>query len=95
MKKTLFTLAPLMVATSTFAQPVENWHAKTLGTALGYCALFGLIGALMVVIGFKAFDKIITRIDLEGEILKGNIAAGILAGSVIIALAIIIAAAMS
>jgi uncharacterized membrane protein YjfL (UPF0719 family) len=79
---------------AAFAQPVETWHAKTLGTALGYTALFGLIGAIMVVIGFKAFDKIITRIDLENEILKGNVAAGILAGAVIIGLAIIIAAAM-
>jgi putative membrane protein len=93
MKKTILTalaLAPM----AAFAQPVETWHAKTLGEALGYTALFGLVGAIMVVIGFKAFDKIITRIDLEGEIQKGNIAASILAGAVIVGLAIIIAAAM-
>jgi uncharacterized membrane protein YjfL (UPF0719 family) len=95
MKKTILTLAPLALATSAMAQPLESWHAKNVGEALGYCALFALVGALLVVIGFKAFDKIITRIDLEGEIQKGNIAAGILAGSVVIALAIIIAAAMS
>lgn len=77
------------------AQPVESWHAKNVGEAIGYSALFALVGAILVVIGFKAFDKVITRVDLEGEVQKGNIAAGILAGSVIIALAIIIAAAMS
>jgi uncharacterized membrane protein YjfL (UPF0719 family) len=48
----------------------------------------------MIVAGFKVFDKIITRIDLEQEILKGNTAAAILSGAVIIALAIIIAASM-
>jgi uncharacterized membrane protein YjfL (UPF0719 family) len=95
MKKTILTLAPFAVATSAMAQPVESWHAKTMGEAIGYSALFALVGAILVIIGFKAFDKIITRIDLEGEVQKGNIAAGILAGSVIVALAIIIAAAMS
>lgn len=95
MKKTALLLAPLAFATSAFAQPTtESWHAKTLGEALGYCALFGLLGAVLVVIGFKAFDKVITSIDIEGEIRKGNLAAGILGGAVIIALAIIVAAAM-
>jgi uncharacterized membrane protein YjfL (UPF0719 family) len=95
MKKTILTLAPLVVATSAFAQPFESWHAKNVGEALGYSALFALVGAILVVIGFKAFDKVITRIDLESEVKKGNIAAGILAGAVIVAMAIIIAAAMS
>jgi uncharacterized membrane protein YjfL (UPF0719 family) len=93
MKKPILTILALAPMAS-FAQTVETWHAKTLGTALGYTALFGLVGAIMVVIGFKAFDKIITRIDLEGEIEKGIVAAGILGGAVIIGLAIIIAAAM-
>lgn len=95
MKKTIaLILAPMTLATPAFAQSTESWHAKTLGEALGYCALFGLLGAVLVVIGFKAFDKVITSIDIEGEIRKGNIAAGILGGAVIIALAIIVAAAM-
>lgn len=87
-------LAPVLFATSASAQPIESWHAKTLGEALGYCALFGLLGAVLVVIGFKIFDKIITRVDIEGEVQKGNVAAAILGGAVIIALAIIVAAAM-
>ena len=58
-------------------------------------ALFGVVGIVLVFIGFKVFDKAIARIDLEAEICKGNVAAAILSGAAIIAVAIIIAAAMS
>lgn len=80
--------------TPLLAQAGE-WHAKNLSEALLYTALFGLVGIVLVFVGFKIFDKAITRIDLEAEILKGNSAAAILGGAAIIAVAIIIAAAMS
>ena len=72
-----------------------EWHAKNLGEALLYTAVFGVVGIILVFIGFKIFDKAITKIDLEGEVAKGNVAAAVLGGAAIIALAIIIAAAMS
>jgi putative membrane protein len=80
--------------TPLLAQAGE-WHAKNLGEALLYTALFGVVGIVLVFIGFKIFDKAITKIDLEAEISKGNTAAAILSGAAIIAVAIIIAAAMS
>lgn len=72
-----------------------EWHAKNLGEALLYTALFGVVGIVLVFLGFKLFDKAITKIDLETEISKGNVAAAVLGGAAIIAIAIIIAAAMS
>ena len=72
-----------------------EWHAKNLGEALLYCAVFGVLGIVLVLVGFKIFDKLITRADLEQEICKGNVAAAILSGAAIIAISIIIAAAMS
>ena len=80
--------------TPMLAQAGE-WHAKNLGEALLYTAVFGIVGIILVFIGFKIFDKAITKIDLEAEVAKGNVAAAILSGAAIIALAIIIAAAMS
>jgi putative membrane protein len=80
--------------TPLLAQAGE-WHAKNLGEALLYCALFGVLGIVLVFVGFKIFDKAIAKIDLEAEICKGNVAAAVLSGAVIIAIAIIIAAAMS
>jgi putative membrane protein len=72
-----------------------EWHAKNLGEALLYTALFGVVGIALVFVGFKVFDKAITKIDLEAEISKGNVAAAVLSGAVIVAIALIIAAAMS
>ena len=60
-----------------------------------YTALFGVVGIALVFAGFKLFDKAITKIDLEAEVSKGNVAAAVLSGAAIIAIAIIIAAAMS
>ena len=74
---------------------VGEWHAKNLGEALLYTAVFGIVGIILVFLGFKIFDKAITKINLEAEVAKGNVAAAILSGAAIIALAIIIAAAMS
>ena len=72
-----------------------EWHAKNLGEALLYTALFGVVGIALVFIGFRVFDKAITKIDLEAEVAKGNVAAAVLSGAAIVAIAIIIAAAMS
>ena len=80
--------------TPMLAQAGE-WHAKNLGEALLYTAVFGVVGIILVFAGFKIFDKAITKIDLEAEVAKGNVAAAVLSGAAILALAIIIAAAMS
>lgn len=77
------------------AQELASWHPKTLSQALLNSALFGGAGILLLLIGFKIFDKLLTRIDIEGEIQKGNIAAAIIAGAVLIGLALILAAAIS
>ena len=58
-------------------------------------AVFGLAGILMAIIGYKLFDKM-TPGDLHAEIFEHkNVAAAILAGSVIIGVSLILAAAMS
>jgi putative membrane protein len=57
--------------------------------------VFGLAGILMAIIGYKLFDKM-TPGDLHAEIFEHkNVAAAILAGSVIIGVSLILAAAMS
>ena len=85
----------MMTQLTPMLAQVGEWHAKNLGEALLYTAVFGIVGIILVFVGFKIFDKAITKIDLEAEVAKGNVAAAILSGAAIIALAIIIAAAMS
>ena len=85
----------MMTQITPMLAQVGEWHAKNLGEALLYTAVFGIVGIILVFVGFKIFDKAITKINLEAEVAKGNVAAAILSGAAIIALAIIIAAAMS
>ena len=85
----------MMTQLTPLLAQVGEWHAKNLGEALLFTALFGVVGIVLVFIGFKVFDKAITKIDLEAEISKGNVAAAVLSGAAIVAIAIIIAAAMS
>lgn len=71
-----------------------DWHAQSLGQAIAYMLLFSLIGILVAIAGYKLFDKC-TPGDLHGEIVKNkNVAAAIVAGSVILGLCLIVAAAM-
>jgi uncharacterized membrane protein YjfL (UPF0719 family) len=72
-----------------------GWHSKSLGEALLNSAVFGLTGVVMLLIGFKLFDKAIVHIDMEKEIKKGNVAAAILGAAVLIAIAMLISIAMS
>ncbi len=80
------------MAAQTDATP--TWHAQNLGQAVAYMLLFALIGIAAAIIGYKLFDKL-TPGDLNKEILENrNVAAAIVAGSVILGICIIIAAAM-
>jgi uncharacterized membrane protein YjfL (UPF0719 family) len=57
-------------------------------------AVFGLAGIVMAILGYKLFDKM-TPGDLHAQIFEHkNVAAAILAGSVIIGVSLILAAAM-
>lgn len=62
--------------------------------ALLNCSLFGILGIVLVVVGFKIFDLILTKVDLEQEVAKGNVAAAILASAAILGTTIIVAVAI-
>lgn len=71
-----------------------DWPPKTLWEAAATSAIFGLIGIVLAVIGFKIFDWC-TPGNLQEEVLKkNNLAAAILAGAFIIGICIVIAAAV-
>lgn len=72
--------------------PILAEYSITHGLML--FAVFGLAGILMAIIGYKLFDKM-TPGNLHKEIFENkNIAAAVLAGSVIIGVSLILAAAM-
>jgi uncharacterized membrane protein YjfL (UPF0719 family) len=87
-----FFSAPSLFAAEAAAP--STWHAQSLGEALGYMLLFAGVGIAVAIAGYKLFDKC-TPGDLHKEIVENkNVAAAIVAGSVILGVCIIIAAAM-
>lgn len=78
------------------ADPVASTGAQvqSLGKSIGYMLLFSLLGILAAIAGYKLFDKC-TPGDMHHEIVENkNVAAAIVAGSVILGVCIIVAAAM-
>lgn len=73
--------------------PLFSQHSLSEG--LGLFVIYGLAGIVLAVVGYKLFDKL-TPGDLHQEIFANkNVAAAIVAGSVIIGVSLILAAAMS
>lgn len=56
---------------------------------LGLSLLFGLVGIIILVLGYKIFDALIPA-DFNEELQKGNIAVAIFAAGILIGLAIIV-----
>ena len=58
-------------------------------TNLGLSALFGLLGIIILILGYVIFDKIIP-LDFNKELGKNNIAVAIVIAGLLIAIAIIV-----
>jgi len=66
-----------------------------LARALGATAIFGTVGILLMALGFKVFDWITPKIDVEKELAeKHNLAVAIVMAAVILGVAIVVVAAM-
>ena len=90
----LFVSPGLLAAEAASGAPPASWHAQSFGEALLYMLVFAAVGIATAVVGYKVFDRC-TPGDLHKEIVENkNVAAGIVAGSVILGVSIIIAAAM-
>ncbi len=86
------TVLPLCAADAT-AAPV-SWRSASVGQAALLVVIFALVGVVTAIIGYKIFDKA-TPGDLTREIIENkNIAAAIVAASVILGVCLIVAAAM-
>ncbi len=82
---------PLIAAEASTA---PTWHAQSLGQAVFNMLLFAACGVVMAVVGYKVFD-LCTPGNLTREIVENkNMAAAIVAGSVILGVCLITAAAM-
>ena len=91
----LFTAAADVITTET-RRPMFPWPAPTLGHALLYVLLFGILGITLTALGFKVFDWIMPKIHVETELAdKHNMAVALVMAAVIIGISIVVAAAVS
>lgn len=73
---------------------ISDWNG--FGAALIATAIFGLVGIGLMLLGFKMFDWMTPKLDLERELGENkNVAVAIVIASVIIGISIVVAAAMS
>jgi hypothetical protein len=81
---------------STYAATGDGpWHPTSFPEAVIATFVFGLIGIVLAIIGFKLFD-LITPFNLEKEMCENkNIAVGILCGGIVLGICWIVAASMS
>jgi len=78
------------------AIPAGAWQARSIGEALLAAMAFGLVGLVLILIGFKAFDWMTPKIDVERELTQNkNIAVAIVVAALIIAVAIVISKAIA
>ncbi len=99
----LFVLLPVLLVNTArvvaaddpaVAPPNDVWRPGTLVEAITSTLVFGLIGIVLALLGFKLFD-LVTPGQLDAEIIqKQNIAAAILSGAVVLGISIIVAAAV-
>ncbi|MCX6365676.1 MAG: DUF350 domain-containing protein [Armatimonadetes bacterium] len=93
MNKILATLS-LLVATTlpALAQESVGRSRQSLTEGILSTLIYGVIGIVLAVIGFKVFDLAI-KANIEKEIFENkNMAAATLAGSVVLGIALIVAA---
>ncbi len=91
----LLSAAPcLHAAGDAVVSPPATWHPTTLLQAAGSSLLFGFIGIVLAIVGFKMFD-LITPFNLEREMCENkNLAVGILCGAIVVGICHIIAASI-
>ncbi len=63
---------------------------------IGACGsfMFGVVGLILFFIAYFAFDKITPKLNVEAELEKGNMAVGVVVGSLLIALAIVVSSVL-
>ena len=71
------------------------WHPSSFGAAILSATTFGLLGMLLTLLGYKIFDWLTPKIEVQKQLAENhNIAVAIVVAAVILAVAIVTAAAI-
>ncbi len=72
----------------------DVWTANSFEMSLLAAAAFGLLGIAMLALGFKVFEWITPKLNVEEELTKGNTAVGIMVGALLIGISLIVVRAI-
>ena len=72
---------------------VKDW--QEFGIAVVYATTFGLLGIVLLIVGFKAFERVTPHLNVEKKLEEGSIAVGIVIGALLLAIGIIVAVAIA
>lgn len=72
----------------------EPWSADSFGMSLAAAAAFGLLGIGLLIVGFKVFEWLTPKLNVEEELAKGNVAVGIMIGAALLGLSLIVVRAI-
>lgn len=72
----------------------EPWTANTFEMSLLAAATFGLLGVVMMLLGYKMFEWITPKLNVEEELAKGNVAVGIAVGAVVLGISLVVVRAI-
>lgn len=92
MNQPLVSWTPLLAAVP--GADFAAWSTNLI-YALAGTAAFGILGIVLMVIGFKAFEWITARLDVEKQLSEGNYAVAIVVAAIMLSLSWIIVHSMS
>lgn len=72
----------------------QVWHAGSLPEALLATTVFGVLGIVLLALGFKVFEWITPKVDLEKQLEQGNVAVAVVVAALLLGLAWIVSRAM-
>ena len=74
----------------------QTWRPESFGVAVVSTLVFGLIGVLLALVGYKLFDWLTPRVHVERELAeKHNIAVAIVIAAVVLGISHVVAAAIA
>jgi putative membrane protein len=68
---------------------VLNW--EEFGQLFVEALAFGLLGIALLALGFKVFERITPKLDVEEQLKAGNMAVGVMVAAVMLAIGIVVA----
>ena len=72
----------------------EHWNFEALASSLMGAGVFGVLGIVLLALGFKVFEWITPKLNVEEELGKGNIAVAIVVGAATLGVAFIVVRAI-